>query len=625
MSKTNKSSTKGESLVWFSSLGLSTGLIMTTGILFLIVLEGVMVFWPKDVVKVTMKTESLDNNKISFAGEVTLERQRRYDYLESNEQGKKISKTEYINETQFYVANRDLYEDSFKFVDDRNIAKREFPKEIMMIERAQNSRALLFPKQLQYEGKNLPADHEDFISILDQRLERAQGVRKKIQKLSSGPIAQLSIEIKRLTVKSYPLRQKLILNKKTNKLIDQYSDLREELTQSLPGYSSLSQEELDLRKPEKFQIKQILLLKNLRAKIIQAAPELTETMMSLVEQERKIDLFSIQAQQKLDEIEILKTQLNIDNLQCEDINGLKQNITLGNLVHYYFPNKLGTTGKIALFFKNIASFFWEDPREANTEGGVFPAIVGTVIMTLLMCILVTPLGVIAAIYLHEYAHNGPIVKMVRVAINNLAGVPSIVFGAFGLGFFIYLAGGSIDKLFFNDWVESGEGAVFGTGGMLWASLTLALMTLPVVIVAAEEALASVPRGMREGAYGCGASKWQMIKSVVLPASAPGILTGMILAMARGAGEVAPLMLVGVIKVASSLPIDNLYPYIHLDQKFMHLGFHIYDLGFQSPDSEAAKPMVFATTLLLIGIVGSMNLICVFIRQKLKKKYATGAF
>src|SRR5690606_35770330 len=195
-----------------------------------------------------------------------------------------------------------------------------------------------------------------------------------------------------------------------------------------------------------------------------------------------------------------------------------------------------------------------------------------------------------------YATQGLLVRAVRISVNNLAGVPSIVYGVFGLGFFVYVLGGSIDELFYAKRLPT---ATFGTGGIIWASLTLALMTVPVVIVATEEALSAVPRGTREASLACGASKWQTIQRIVLPASAPGILTGLILAMARGAGEVAPLMLVGVVKLAPSLPLDFEAPFIHADRKFMHLGFHIFDVGFQSPDSEAARPMVFATTLLLI--------------------------
>jgi phosphate transport system permease protein len=264
----------------------------------------------------------------------------------------------------------------------------------------------------------------------------------------------------------------------------------------------------------------------------------------------------------------------------------------------------------------------DEPREANTEGGVFPAIFGTFVMTLLMSLAVAPFGVLAAVYLREYARQGPFVRAVRIAVNNLAGVPSIVFGVFGLGFFVYAVGGTIDHLLFNAALPT---PTFGTGGVLWASLTLALMTVPVVIVATEEALAAVPRGAREGSLACGASQWQTIQNVVLPSAVPGILTGLILAMARGAGEVAPLMLVGVVKLAPELPIDGLFPFVHAERKFMHLGFHIYDLGFQSPDSEAAKPMVFATTLLLIALVVLLNFSAIVIRERLRRKYATSAF
>lgn len=297
---------------------------------------------------------------------------------------------------------------------------------------------------------------------------------------------------------------------------------------------------------------------------------------------------------------------------------------VGDIVSYYYPNQLNGFEKVGLFFKHIWNFLTGFPREANTEGGIFPAIFGTFVMTLIMSVAVTPFGVMAAIYLREYAKQGPFVRSVRIAINNLAGVPSIVFGIFGLGFFVYFVGGAIDQVFFPKALASNT-PTFGTGGIMWASLTLALMTVPVVIVATEEALAAVSRGVREGSLACGASKWQTIQNLVLPAAAPGILTGLILAMARGAGEVAPLMLVGVVALAPNLPIDGIFPFLHMERKFMHLGFYIYDLGFQSPDSEAAKPMVFATTLVLIALVILLNIAAIFIRQHLKKKYATSAF
>jgi phosphate transport system permease protein len=267
-------------------------------------------------------------------------------------------------------------------------------------------------------------------------------------------------------------------------------------------------------------------------------------------------------------------------------------------------------------------FICDEPRFSNTEGGVFPAIWGTVAMTIIMSIFVVPFGILAALYLREYAKPGLLVSSIRIAVNNLAGVPSIVFGVFGLGFFCYIIGGSLDQVFFSNRLPS---PTFGTGGILWASLTLALLTVPVIIVATEEALAAVPRSMREGSYACGASKWQTIRRIVLPRAMPGILTGLILAMARGAGEVAPLMLVGAMKLAPDLPIDGVFPYFHPERSFMHLGFHIYDVGFQSPDSESAKPMVFTTTLLLILLIATLNLAAMWLRNRLRKKYQVSQF
>ena len=215
-----------------------------------------------------------------------------------------------------------------------------------------------------------------------------------------------------------------------------------------------------------------------------------------------------------------------------------------------------------------------------------------------------------------------LVSAVRISVNNLAGVPSIVYGVFGLGFFAYTMGTTIDQLFYPERLPN---PTFGTGGILWSALTLALLTVPVVIVASEEALAAVPRSMREGSLACGASKWQTIRYVVLPRAMPGVMTGLILAMARGAGEVAPLMLVGVVKLAPELPVDGFFPYVHLERSFMHLGFHIYDVGFQSRNSEAGKPMVFVTTLLLLALIVLMNSSAIYVRNRLKRRFASSQF
>jgi phosphate transport system permease protein len=298
-------------------------------------------------------------------------------------------------------------------------------------------------------------------------------------------------------------------------------------------------------------------------------------------------------------------------------DGAEQALELSEIVRAYPANRLGLGDELAIYAGRLVEFLAGEPREANSEGGVRPAIFGTVAMTLIMALLVVPFGVLAALFLREYARPGPVSSIVRVAINNLAGVPSIVFGVFGLGFFCYILGTGIDGLFYE---ASLPNPTFGKGGLLWASLTLALLTLPVVIVPTEEALAAVPSSMREGSYACGATKWQTIRRIVLPRAMPGIMTGMILALARGAGEVAPLMLVGAVKLAPELPVDGEPPFVHPSRSFMHLGFHIYDLGFQSQNSEAAKPMVYTTTLLLIAIVVVLNLLAIWIRARLRRRF-----
>ena len=301
-----------------------------------------------------------------------------------------------------------------------------------------------------------------------------------------------------------------------------------------------------------------------------------------------------------------------------------QNVVLhaGEIVDAWRPNRMSLPARVGHYLRGAWGFVTEEPRESNTEGGVWPAIFGTCLMVLVMSILVVPFGVMAAVYLHEYARQGPLVRAVRIAVANLAGVPSIVFGLFGLGFFVYAVGGSLDALLFSDRLPT---PTFGTGGILWASLTLALLTVPVVIVATEEALAAVPHANREGALALGSTRWEMIRRVVLPQAMPGVLTGTILAVARGAGEVAPLMLTGAVKLAPRMPFDSDWPWFHLDRKFMHLGFHIYDLGFQSPNVEAAKPMVYATTLLLIVLVVLLNVTAVIVRARLRKRLQGHAF
>jgi len=318
-----------------------------------------------------------------------------------------------------------------------------------------------------------------------------------------------------------------------------------------------------------------------------------------------------------DKLIALQQQFNRDSITVRTADGREQEITLGKVVRAFQPNAMSTPQKLMFYFAKLWEFVSDEPREANTEGGVFPAIFGTVLMTLIMAVIVTPFGVIAAVYLREYAKQGLLTRIIRIAVNNLAGVPSIVYGVFGLGFFVYVLGGSLDRLFYP---EAAPAPVFGTPGLMWASLTLAILTLPVVIVATEEGLARIPRMIREGSLALGATKSETLWKVVLPMASPAMMTGLILAVARAAGEVAPLMLVGVVKLAPNLPLNGNYPYLHLDQKIMHLGFHIYDVGFQSPNVEAARPLVYATALLLVLVIATLNFSAIYIRNHLREKY-----
>jgi phosphate transport system permease protein len=296
---------------------------------------------------------------------------------------------------------------------------------------------------------------------------------------------------------------------------------------------------------------------------------------------------------------------------------LKVEVPLAGVIDVEWPNRSGLGARIAKTLGNGIRFLVLEPREANTEGGIYPALFGTVLMVLLMSLAVMPLGVLTAVYMTEYATDGPLMRLADRAVNNLAGVPSIVIGMFGLAFFVYGIGGAVDQAFFENRLPT---PTFGTGGILWASLTLALLTVPVVVVATREGLMAVPRGWREGALALGATQWQTLRRIVIPAAMPGILTGLILAVSRAAGEVAPLMLTGAVKLTHAMPLDGTPPFLHLQRKFMHLGFHIYDVSMQSPNVEAAKPMAFASTLVLLALVVLINLTAIVIRRRLRHAY-----
>ncbi|GGA98305.1 phosphate ABC transporter permease PstA [Agarivorans gilvus] len=353
--------------------------------------------------------------------------------------------------------------------------------------------------------------------------------------------------------------------------------------------------------------------------------------------QRKYELNNELTEQRLAEIEaeteqlhqqylVLEKQLfgyrdeaRRDQLIIRDMRGELVTIPMDNVLDVFFPNDMNVLQKFGHWVHQASKFVISEPREANTEGGVFPAIFGTVFMVMLMAVIVTPLGVVAAIYLHEYAGNNSFTRLIRIAVINLAGVPSIVYGVFGLGFFVYMLGGSIDSLFYQ---ESLPTPTFGSPGVIWAALTLAILTLPVVIVSTEEGLSRIPSAVRQGSLALGATKAETLWRIVIPMASPAIMTGLILAVARAAGEVAPLMLVGVVKLAPTLPLDGNFPFVHLERKFMHLGFHIYDVGFQSPNVEAARPLVYATAFLLVTVIIGLNLAAIQIRNRLREKFKT---
>jgi len=313
----------------------------------------------------------------------------------------------------------------------------------------------------------------------------------------------------------------------------------------------------------------------------------------------------------------LQAAMQAGHLTLETASGERWQVPLDQILRVRYPNAMSPLDKLVVWGEGVWRFLSEGPRAANTAGGVWPAIFGTVLMVMLMSILVTPFGVLAAIYLNEVAHQGRLTRLVRIAVRNLAGVPSIVYGVFGLGVFVYGIGGSLDEWFFDAALPS---PTFGTGGLLWASLTLALLTLPVVIVATEEGLARIPDQQREGALALGATRLEMLTRVVLPMATPAMLTGVILAVARAAGEVAPLMLVGVAKLAPQVPVDGDFPFLHLERKFMHLGYHIFDAAFHGGDVQAAMPLVYATALLLVLVILVLNLTAIFLRHHLSTRH-----
>ncbi|NJD38385.1 MAG: phosphate ABC transporter permease PstA [Geobacter sp.] len=524
---------RGEPMVMVAGATLAMVLFMTLTMMAVILGNSLGYFWIKDLVQLKLKDGSAVLGQITGSESHALTDEARI---------------------QLKVGNRDLYAQDFRWVDEQEIAGREYPDHAYLLERMEHGNFFGYLQGLtKADGTAAAADSVTLAVLLHEVQQGKQGlksIRKQMSKLNMAS-ERLRLKIQKLDYNGAEANSAKIaaLTDQRAKLTEQFDQLNNELNQKI-------------------------------------------------------------------------SELNKATALFRDADGKEKELPLTEIVRFYQPNSMSVFAKSGIYLIKIKELLLDDPRESNTEGGLFPAIFGTVLMVLLMSLFSMPFGVIAAIYLREYAKEGKLVQLVRIAVNNLAGVPSIVYGVFGLGFFVYGIGGSIDKLFFSHQLPT---PVFGTGGILWASLTLALLTVPVVIVATEESLASIPKGIREGSLALGATKFQTLTKVLLPMATPGIMTGLVLSMARAVGEVAPLMMVGVVKLAPTLPFDGTFPFFHMDRKFMHLGFHIYDVGFQSPNVEAAKPMVYVTTLLLLVSVIIATSLAIRFRNQMRRKYTTSHF
>jgi phosphate transport system permease protein len=528
-------------MIWLTGAGLAVSLLMIFGLLALVAAKGLGFFWPRRLQRI----ETTDGKKV--LGEVL-----------STEAMPGVAGKAAGRRIRVKIGNRDLYGLDFRWIPLAEVARRDVPKEALLLERQEYGNFHGFLKEIRRSGEVVASADEAGLLLLTQ-LQR-------------------------------DLRARLVeLTEREKKDVGAINAL-------------LEKERLRLRKAE-----------------LAGGGDLAAFRMRV---DARTAELRTRYESERERIETARREISATAAVFTDAAGTEKSILLRDIVRVVRPNELSVTGKAGVYISRVWEFVSGEPRESNTEGGIFPAIFGTVLMVVMMSLVSVPFGVVAALYLREYAVQGRAVRLVRIAVNNLAGVPSIVFGIFGLGFFVYGIGSQIDRIFFP---ESLPTPTYGTGGILWCALTLALLTVPVVVVATEEALAAVPAGMRHASLALGATRWQTVRRVVLPAAAPGILTGLILAMARGTGEVAPLMIVGVVKLAPTLPVDGVFPFLHLERKIMHLGFHLYDVGFQSPNVEAAIPMVYSTTILLLLIVVALNLTAILIRNTLRRRLHSAAF
>lgn len=693
----------GEPMVWLTGGALVTCLVMIILLFTMVIVNGSRTFWPQPIDQLELAS-----------GETLLGIETQHEEATDQTEAR----------TLFRIGNRDIGQSSFRWINDANILNRTQPEDAVMLEREAWGIWFGFPQQIIRVDPETGApeiiadDASAYFDEFDALHKQARGDRETVEHMKKHELGGINSLMDRARMRVQQAE------------IDASRDMSELPRFNIFGWGAVFLVALacvgafirfrhygtDMGSPVARQGKLIRAtstvvlvislvslwvgspwagssisesdVEQMRAELVETEAELQAQYDEILDEVREIE--QADGRLRVTVVEPTTNQFSPTSQTLAD-----QRLHMSQIVRQVRPNTMGFGEKLGVYLSRWWEYLSTFPREANTEGGVYPVIMGTVLLTLLLTLVVTPMGVIAALYLREYAKQGFITSMIRIAVNNLAGVPSIVYGVFGLGFFCYTVGSYVDvgpsestrmnvmswwvllvlsgvliigaiatrlwskpdpgKLpgrmnvvlqrlswlvwgvsvvcvvmlvagtpYFNGLFEAraSKGTpTFGARGLLWASLTLALLTLPVVIVATEEAIAAVPNSMREGSYGCGASKWQTMRRIVLPGALPGILTGAILAMARGAGEVAPLMLVGAVKLNQDLPIDGEAPFLHADRSFMHLGFHIYDLGFQSPDSQAARPLVWTTTLLFLSIVFALNLLAIVLRAKVRSRMA----
>ncbi|MCH8493469.1 MAG: phosphate ABC transporter permease PstA [Idiomarina sp.] len=544
----------GTPWIWLTGGAVTISIVMVVGLLSLIAVRGLSHFWPGNVAEVEI-TNFRTGEVSSVMGEIV--RSETITATLAREGGNPIDEgQDLVTRYLFKQGNRDQLGTDFVWHFGNTMETVNYPQGAFVVERREWGNFYGFPVALMTDGLiTVTADDEAFPAQLSVALERAISRANEQRQIERREVGRINTAMERIRLE---LRGMELQGSDEAQVAARRAELEQQTAALDAEYDVLRQQ------------------------------------MDALQQERRRDA-----------------------LVMRMTDGREVTLNLSTIIAITQPNDMSLMAKFGQYFAKIWEFLTTEPREANTEGGIFPAIFGTITMVFIMSIMVTPFGILAAIYLREYAKQGPLTRIIRISVYNLAGVPSIVFGVFGLGFFVYFLGGNIDRIFYEAALPS---PTYGTPGLFWASLTLALLTLPVVIVSTEEGLARIPSTVRQGSLALGATKSETLWRVVVPLATPGMMTGLILAIARAAGEVAPLMLVGVVKLAPNLPVDGEFPFIHLERKIMHLGFHIFDVGFQSPNVEASRPLVYATALVLVLLIVMLNLTAISIRNRLREKY-----